>query len=587
MKNPIDAAIELFKNSDAGVIKEVNDKMKDVQYETSLRQARYMEDRQFYNGEESEFWKGITKAPGKYKDVFNYPKVIVDKYAAMLSTPIYDFECPVDDVEEEEERNAADLREKTIREVQDRNHWKAVFRKGAVSGSLFGNTYFKVYIVGKGEDREIVIKHIDIPDNVYIGYASNDYDEVEWCAYKYRLSKKKIEQLYNKKVDAGDMGDIAGLESKSQTMVSVIDYWDIDKNVIIAGNTVLKNEKNDYGFIPFIHIPNISTPGNPFGTNDIDIVKDVITSYGQALCDQGDLLDSFVNPKIKAKNMPRVPASWFSKSSNTNAQVFPLRKDQDIDYLQWGGNIWPMKEHLQELKENLYRLSSLPAVAFGEQIGSVITGFGLSIQYHATIQKVTFKRGNWDKGLRQLHSYILRLTEIIDPKAKEYIKEQYDTKVIWPEVLPKDSSTHILNTTNKLNAGIISLETAMKDSSVQSPTDEKKMLIQERTDERLFPDKSVQYLNAQMELLNLQQQMKAMKKQEEAEARGEVPPGGQAMAGGQTPEMQGEAGPALAPEMNQAETGAGLPITQAGMEGNMAQGVEGATIKSPNLNKQI
>ncbi len=563
------------KLKDFTAIQEIEEKMNTVQDEVSMRQSKYIEARNMYNGSEDTFWPGQNKAPGKFKSVFNYFKVITDKFTSMLSNPLYDFEAKMEDPKDKIEREAAEKREKFIHRVYDDNDWPVQFNRGAKNGSMMGDTFFKIWLTGKGKDAEIKLKSINIPDNVYIGFKTNDYDEMEWLAYKNKMSTAQVHEKYGIMIEARVNDDIEGVPSNNQPMVNVIDYWDDKQHIVYAGNQMLqKPEKNTYGFIPFVFIPNDETPGTPFGTNDLDVVKDAVLDYGYMLCDQGDLLKSFVNPKIKMKNMPRIPKNYFNNTGGNNAQVFGLRDKQDMEYLQWGGNIWPMREHLGALLENIFRLSCLPAVAFGEQIGSVITGFGLSIQYHATLQKVSNKRTRWDSGLRMINSYILRLAEKIDPEAKAFVKGQYDTKIIWPEVLPKDSDKHVMNTINKLNAGVYSKESSMKDMGIQAPSDEKEMIAQENTDERLDAQKALAYVQAIRELDMLQKEMS-----------GQVPQGQEGNAN--TPEQQGTAQqPSMAPEDNQMEA-AGLPMTQAGMEGNMAQTGAMQTTESPNSNKQI
>jgi len=89
----------------------------------------------------------------------------------------------------------------------------------------------------------------------------------------------------------------------------------------------------------------------------------------------------------------------------------------------------------------------------------------------------------FSSALQGLNRNILKLYEIYYPETKVIIQGDYRNKVFLPATILRN----IVDTINKLQSGMISLDTAQREAGVRQPRLEQKLMTKNLTDPILGP----------------------------------------------------------------------------------------------------
>lgn len=428
----------------------------------------------------------------------------------------------------DKETKDAEIRQKIIYTVKNEdNNYRREMMMAAHNAWLLGDAFLRVLYLE--DQKKIVIDSLN-PKNVVIGWKSDNFKEFDWAAV---VSRRSLEAIYNQYgIKVGEEEEYFSFEGKTTDikMANVIDYWDEDMNVIIIGDHLLKAESHNYGFIPFIHLPCLLRPNEPYGSSPLESVISLQRTRNELWSDLYDMIHYVPNNTIIAEG------------ANIQAKDLPTGSLPKILPIKAGGKVYPLElarpgfEANRLLEENLKAIddaSGMPRIAYGQVEATLATGIGLTTAFQPAIQRMKMVANNWEPGIQKLNEYILRLAEKYFG-AKQFIEGKYYTVIKWGKFSPRDFSIHATNVINLKNANIYSTRKAMEEMEVENPREEMIEIAVEKNNEYLNPELAMQ----RMQIINQIEAMKAQKEQSQAGA------------------------PALGPEMNQF--GPPQPMAQRG-----------------------
>lgn len=268
--------------------------------------------------------------------------------------------------------------------------------------------------------------------------------------------------------------------------------------------TIAEYIKHDWGFVPLHYVPNIHLPGEPRGTSDIENELDAQQEYNERSSDMADIIKEISNPTYWGKNLDNI-----TEIRSGNRVIYQLGDDAELNAMPRSGQTAAMEQYTKDRREDIIGLSGMSQVMFPGANVLQATGRALSVLMQGVNNKVTLRKGWWEKAFKNLNMTILFHAQNHVPGAKDVIGDWFKTDVFIASVLLRNVSDEI----NKFQSKIQSLTTTQKNVGIQSPTEEQNLMKSELEDPILATE-----IAKQPGLLHqiIQQRMQA---EQEAEAQ--------------------------------------------------------------------
>jgi len=495
-----------------------------MKQDTEAANGQRVLNRDFYNGDQwaPQDWRTTTMVTD------NKCQPIVDKYVSFfmgepprdiipLNNDLQDLissqSAKIDDEEMNSEAlDKATLNAEVCKKILDMvkngdNNWTLVTQEAAQYSFLYGSAFLKVLY--DPENKSIYLDAIN-PGRTVVGWESDNYNTLEWFAVVSRRSIQDIYYKYGVKVDSeGEFITFDG-DVTSNEMANVIDYWDDDMNVIIIGDHLIKAEKHNYGFVPLVHLPCLTKPGEPFGFSPIEPVIPLQRVRNELWSDLYDMVHYVPNNTIVAEGC------------NLDAKEIPTGSLPKILPIKAGGKLYPLElakpgfEINRLLSDNLGSIddvSGMPRIAYGQVDATLATGIGLTTAFQPAIQRMKMVANNWTPGLQKINEYILRIAEKHVKGAKEFIGGKYYTKIAWGKFSPRDFSIQLTNVINAKNSKLYSTRRSMEELGVENPREEMVEIAMEENNPWLNPQLALQKEQAKQQALQVIQQGKQQQQQ--------------------------------------------------------------------------
>ena len=459
------------------------------------------------------------------------------------------------------------------------------FPRAVMNQIATGGAGVKVYF--DPLDKKIKVIQKENTNNLLIGWRGDDAAEYDFVVDIEERTVTSVEKEFGIKVfksayeedyteaneisgghDTGQaygtgsrtvmQGDSAPSGKTSLPKVKVTDYWDDEANMILVNDEVVQYVKHNWGFNPWVIIPNIHIPNKPWGLSDIDYLIDPQVEYNEASNDERDFIRAAVNIKYVAKNMEDFDPE--SIKTGSGQVIFIQGDDSDFSAMAQPVNTFPAEQYLTRVKKALHDLG-VPEVTFGS--GQSDSGRSKAIDYQSMVDVIEDKRKSWVLAMNEI-------TERIQILGNKYFKAEFfknpdndefevrPVELDWTDIVPLTSSERIVNVVNKYQAGIVSLATALQELGYKDVEAEIAKMRNEEQDPELavIRHKVVELIPGVKEATDAKQaDDMAMQQQIMAEQQGMGgEPGGVA-----TPPEQAK--PTLTSNLNQEGT---QPMAQAG-----------------------
>ena len=251
----------------------------------SERRERYRRNLAFYNG---EHWPGRTRGRER-RLTFNYAKAAVEKVTSYLMADIRSTVPPLDSSADEQER--ARRAERLLADIAESNSLDQLDFDSEIDTAVLGDGAYKITW---DENRNSV--RITAPDvqGLHCWWVGDDVNRIRRVASRYTLDADEARELH---------GVRSAARGNSQSHVTITEVWDDKKFQLWAGDTLVRDEANPYGLIPFVVYPNIRAPKQFWGVSDIPAMVEPIRELNRALSQLSMILELSGNPIAVLENV--------------------------------------------------------------------------------------------------------------------------------------------------------------------------------------------------------------------------------------------------------------------------------------------
>ncbi|NWJ98823.1 MAG: phage portal protein [Chloroflexi bacterium] len=474
-------------SSDAYLMPPVNLTDYQMSNQAGARWSRYQQYLSFYRGWQ---WSELRR-PGERRLTVNYARAIVQKHASYFIGKPVQFELI--------SNNHADLSlkatEQALREMWDDNGLAVVDYDAAVDAAVLGDGGFKVTLqpndeadplepvrhagrprqTGTGAGGRVVVRAVDIT-RLNAGFKYADLKQLTWVTEQYQLTAGEAREQYG-----SDLFEAAGLTMNAladSENVEMLERWTESQYSVEVNRTAIIAGPNPYGFIPYVLFPNRAVPRCAWGESDLEDILPLASEFNVRVSVLSQLLQMSGNPVLVLENVEdseglRVgPGAIWHLPEGAKAQL--------LEMLSSGGVDLHIK-YIETLYQMLHDLSEAPASGFGRGGqssgrsgggggGGGSSGVALEIMLHPVIQRVSRKRRIWDEVLDRRNRMMLRLSGL----------PVYRSRIIWPDVLPRDRAALVTQEVGLVASSIHSLATARRVLGDEQPELENDLIVAER-----------------------------------------------------------------------------------------------------------
>lgn len=447
--------------------------------------AGYTTLEQFYRGDQ---WSQ-DEPPGASQRTDNYCAVIVDNLSSLVFDDEPEVNCPTADPTDDLEELKAEFREELIARVWDDNEAKVEYDELSKVGSLYGDGFLKGPWVEKDEDGKWKIRfsHIENPGSIRPIFADVSFKRLLGFIHENDISLVRAEMLYGE--SAKSRGIVLQKEINRPTesrkdpstnipMVKIFEFWTDSVQAKFVNEKLLDYQIHNWGFVPLQYIKNTHSPNHPYGKSDLEDILDPQLSHNRTNNDLANLLKWLSTINLWGKNLEGMQALVAGLS-----RIYSLPEDGELHTFEKPGDPYITNTYAQQRRGAIIDISGISESLLSSSQVSAASGRALALAFQGTIRKLRPRMARYEIALQNLNRNILKLYEIYFPETKTIIEGNYRNKVFLPATILRN----IVDTINKLQSGLISLDTAQKEAGVKQVRLEQKLMQKNLSDPILGP----------------------------------------------------------------------------------------------------
>jgi len=460
--------------------------------------AGYTTLEQFYRGDQWDH----DEPPGASQKTDNYCAVIVDNLSSIPFDDMPEINCPTDDPTDELLEIKAEMREKFLMRVWEENNFEVEFDMWSKGTSLYGDGFMiGPYMERVNKYGEIVspnestgtwkirFRHVENPASISILFADDSYSRRIGFIESFRMSITKASILYGEaarvrgiKLEADRVAAPGmlwtGILDSQIPMVSIDYYRTARVDSMYMNSQLLDWWQHDNGFVPLRWVKANYTPNYPYGKSDLEDILDPQLAHNRTNNDLANLLKWISTVNFWGKNVEGMQALVAGLS-----RIYSVPDDGELHTFEKPGDPYVTNTYVQQRRSAIVEISGVSESMLSSSQVANASGRALALTFQGTIRKLNPRIKRFRTELQEMNSDILKLAEQYFPQTKLFIDGEYRNKVYLPVTLLRN----IVDTINKLQSGIISQETAMREAGVQQPKMEKKLMIKDLQDPVLGP----------------------------------------------------------------------------------------------------
>ncbi len=440
------------------------------------------------------------------------PEVIVDRRA-----------------ENAEERYRSDTMEKMVWGIIRESKGEAQFAGAAWDGSQLGASCFQVYF---DIDKQLPCFRALDPAGVLVVPGVDDSHKFKRFFRFWRAPLESVKAQYRGETFRGDPVRVDEIESDGKvsgvemcTIVQVADENRMLRFVKGKRPIPLYEYEHNYGFTPYVVIPNLGPERSIWGWSDYEFVRGLLDYLPKLFSREADVLRAVANGGYTDERTGR-SAAEIEKAVNEGG-VLPIKQGSEIkpipapDMPDWVG------EHADRALLFVKMLGFAPDGAWGD--GSAASGSDRGLQMQPMNELTALKRINWASGLSRLFSMAFQMIEKkqasgatyrgvavrgakrdpfavqidptkpatvapnpafnpddlgseeeetiglpVDPKA--LFDGDYEVRFSWLNRVDPDDPAFVMSELNKFQQAVQSLETTLERIGIDNPADEIKRI---------------------------------------------------------------------------------------------------------------
>jgi hypothetical protein len=348
-----------------------------------------------------------------------------------------------------------------------------VLLQAATNASVLGDAVLKVYV--DAATQRVRLANVD-PLQVFPTWAGDDPTQLLAMALTGRLDAAEAMERYSIEVSSAEFqapseGFAVGTRSSH---LETVEVWTASSFRLIVGSRTVHEGPNPYGFIPFVHVPNLQPPNSPWGVSDLVDLIPLNRELNERMSDQADVIRYHADPPVVFRGVEE-----HSDLPVGPGTVWDLPRDADVSLLEWRGSTPALQEHVERVLRALYEVTETPRTSFGDS-GRLLSGVALETELQPLIQRTFRKRVGWSAGLRRLNRMLLQMSERLDPELGPGSFFPYRTQVIWPPMLPRDDDAEASRNLALVEGGLRSHRGALEALGELDPEAELQRIREDR-----------------------------------------------------------------------------------------------------------
>lgn len=515
--------------------------------------------------------------PGRSHVSVNLPPAYVDIPAALQAVEPIENMLATDT--DRTSRDAAAAMERVYVAWKQSEDFDLKWHKAITVKGLYGVTAGRIYWDKEAKPPRPCIQIVEQPRNLYIGYRTDSYDEVEWTAYVTRYDPNALAEEFG--VDVVPFKDEAGvllpfvtthdadtapsrpwLQMPGDARVEVWDYWyrqpvwrgttfvRMDTyNVVIAGNMVIRGPLKyaEYeGELPYVPLYNTFIPGMPAGRPDLYDVEQLLREKYERVTAGSQMIANGVAGDFWQLTGPDAPTRVPPGLKPTrNAMVAPGPGNR-IETITPFIAEFQLEQYLGRIDRELAAISGLNDLLLGLAPAQVLSSSkainALIANYES---RLSIRRRLLYRWRRNVWELAVKVWAVKDKKVRDIVDAGAGfLDIVDPSLSPRDEGETAVRAANLVAAKLWSQARGMDSVGVDDPETEQQLIREESTDATLWPERVqiMAQLMGALQALGLQ-----------------TPPGAQAQAEGQMTSGQADLRKALGEQTPSVGPGAGGP----------------------------
>lgn len=456
-----------------------------LQFESSQRRrlghtrmVRYLINRRYYYGDNQDP-DDVNQPLG-----IRYVPKIVQKHVHYLfgewEGDIVDWVVDPSDKTSDQDNEVATNISRAIYAIMRRADADELFLKSATDGSIYGDSVLKG--VWSQKTRGAAIDAI-LPEYYHAMWHALDTNETEEVLLAYSMDRQSSYDIFG---TPGNPRFREQLSLLDPGLATVQEYWNRKEYGLLIDDEIVKTAENPYGFIPFIHIPNMGVNGEYYGFGDAEPIFEIQDEINMRVADFGDIINYHAHPITLVRN-------YFGRFSDLKTGpdvVWDMGREGEASYLEWDGPAPGVMQYLDLLMQILFDTTSLTGIAFGRTEMSQASGSALVVQMLPIVEIVRRKRALWGPKLSEFAKMliIIEAAGMSSISFKEKYKfditdlERFDIRPKWAPILPRDRAIVVNENVALLVNKARSITSALKDLGTDDPETERNKIMDDLRD---------------------------------------------------------------------------------------------------------
>lgn len=464
-----------------------------------------------------------AKTNGRQHVSVNSFAVYVDTPSSLQAVePIEDM-LPTDTTDDS--RIAAAAKERMYTAWKQEEDFELKFHKATTVKSLYGRTAARVYY--DEDKRRPCIEVIQQPRNLFLGWKTDNFEELEWVAYRMYYDPMSLTEEYGVEVKAArDDGDGKAVPMVFQrdwdstptrvsaavlgSRIEVYDYWYREAvwqrgkfvrmktmNVVIAGNVIIRQptEYREYkGKLPYVVLFNTFVPGLPNGRPDLYDVEPLIREKMERITSGSQLIANVTGGDAYQLTGPDAPTRVPNGLKPIIGGVIAPGPGNRVEVITPFIAQFQLEQFLVRIDRELAAISGLNELLLGlsqaQSLNSskAINAFIANYETRLSMRrKLLYK---WRREVWELAYMVMR------ERAEGEVKEGIEAiekggggflDITDPSLSPRDDMETMQRAINAVNNKLWSQRTAMNIVGIDDPETEQDLIREERTDATMFP----------------------------------------------------------------------------------------------------
>lgn len=337
--------------------------------------------------------------------------------------------------------------------------YEEILYAAGMNQSVFGDCILRPRY---SSTTDTIVPESILPEYFHCKWSAHDIEDMRECIVSYPIDRQEAEEEF------GTQGNKAWSVSGSYATRFAIywEHWTPERVQIWVDNVKVKDDPNPYmynglpGIVPFVHVPNVRSGGEKYGTSDIEAVLALQDELNRKLGDAGDIVSYAAHPVILVKN-------YFGKVKDLPIgpdAVWDMGREGDASYLSGSKPPVDIESYIDRMMGIIQDLAYMPAAAFGRSITAKVSALTLAMEMMPVTQRTAWKRLHWKQGLIAYVHMAARLAAQHDllpfPRAD---LAKYVFEPDFAPVLPKDQATNILANVSLVSNGLRTIRRALDD----------------------------------------------------------------------------------------------------------------------------